>query len=69
MTPEDRLYKRLDRTKNSKDNDSAVREVFKSFANYYGEKADQDREKAKRALIGVFAASALLLMFLFSCLC
>lgn len=69
MTPEDRLHKRLRDTHKIKDNNSAVRNVFGSFADYYGEKADEDRVAAKRTLVMIGAMVVILFMFLFSCMC
>ena len=65
---EDRLHKRLRKTERTKDNDTAVKGVFKAFADYYGEKADESHKKAKQALVMVFLAFGLFLVIAFSML-
>ena len=60
MRPEDKLHKKL---RNSK----STNEIFKSFADYYGEKADESSQRAKNMLIVIFGLFALILAM--SCMC
>ena len=65
---EDRLGRRLRKTHKIKDDKKAVGEVFNIFGDYYGEKAEQSKKKANRALVMVILAFALVFFVGFSML-
>ena len=60
MRPEDKLHKKLRDSKSTND-------IFKSFSDYYGEKADESRMKANNMLIVIFGLFILIMAM--TCIC